>query len=156
VLTAIAQAHPRWAVVLIGPRVGSFDELERQPNVYFLGQRDYHSLPSYAKAFDVCIIPFVSDKLTAHTNPTKVLEYFAAGKPVVSTFIPDIQEYYRDIAYIASDRDGFLQAVELAVSEGRHDAERLRRGVKVAQRATWESVVGQMMDDLASVNRTFS
>ncbi len=147
-LAAVAQAHPKWAIVLIGPRVGSFDRLERQPNVYFLGQRSYQSLPAYTKAFDVCIIPFVSDKLTTHINPTKVLEYFAAGKPVVTTFIPDIQEYYRDIAYIASDKEGFLRSLELAVSEGKQEGVRVKRGVDVARQASWDTVVKQMLEDL--------
>lgn len=147
-IVEIARTHPTWAIVLIGPRVGSFDRLEHLQNVYCLGQRSYQSLPAYAKAFDVCIIPFVVDKLTAHTNPTKVLEYFAAGKPVVTTFIPDIQEYYRDIAYIASDREEFSRKLVLAVSEGTQDSERLRRGVDVARAASWDRVVKQMMDDL--------
>ena len=53
------------------------------PNLYWLGQRDYAQLPALVKAFDVCLMPFALNEATQYINPTKTLEYMAAGKPII-------------------------------------------------------------------------
>jgi glycosyltransferase involved in cell wall biosynthesis len=57
--------------------------------VHFLGRRPYSTLPSYCKAFDVALLPFVDNQLTQNANPLKLREYLAAGLPVVATDIPE-------------------------------------------------------------------
>jgi glycosyltransferase involved in cell wall biosynthesis len=54
-------------------------------NVFFLGRKDYTSVPAYVDAFDVAIIPFKTEKIMSSADPVKFYEYFALGKPVVST-----------------------------------------------------------------------
>ena len=39
-------------------------------------------LPSWAAGFDVCTIPFLRTPLTEATNPVKIFEYLATGKPI--------------------------------------------------------------------------
>lgn len=48
-------------------------------------------LPGYSKGFDVAILPFPISEVTLHANPLKVREYLAAGLPVVSTPIPEVE-----------------------------------------------------------------
>lgn len=88
-----ARRRPWWRFVLIGP---VYDEAGRrglaslsEPNVLWLGPRPYESLPGYLSAFDVALIPFVVDEITRATSPLKLYEYLAAGKPVVTTPMPE-------------------------------------------------------------------
>jgi glycosyltransferase involved in cell wall biosynthesis len=86
-----ARAYPDWDFVLIGSSHGcDISEAQRLPNVRFLGEMPYAVLPDYVHGFDVCIIPFLIFDLTIHTNPVKLYEYLAAGKPVVGTAMPEI------------------------------------------------------------------
>ena len=68
-------------------------ELQRLPNVHFVGTRSYDSLPGFAKGFTVGILPFKVNRLTENVNPIKLREYLAAGLPVVSTALPEVKSY---------------------------------------------------------------
>jgi hypothetical protein len=48
-------------------------------------------LPAYSKGFDVAVIPFPVSEVTLNANPLKAREYLAAGLPVVSTPIPEVE-----------------------------------------------------------------
>ena len=54
-------------------------------NALYLGTVDYKILPSYARQFDVCWIPFAPGEIARTTSPLKLFEYFALEKPVVVT-----------------------------------------------------------------------
>ena len=69
-----------------------FERLKDLKNVHLLGVKDYSVLPRYLHHFDVTIIPFVINDLIRSTNPIKVYEYLAGGKPVVSTLIPEVEK----------------------------------------------------------------
>ena len=47
--------------------------------------------PAYCKGFDVALIPFPVSEVTLNANPLKAREYLAAGLPVVSTPIPEVE-----------------------------------------------------------------
>jgi glycosyltransferase involved in cell wall biosynthesis len=71
-------------------------------------------LPNYIKGFDVCIIPFQSNKVTRDSFPLKFFEYLAAGKPVVATEIPSLQEFVH-LFTVAKDADHFSVAIQNAL-----------------------------------------
>ncbi|NJR12806.1 glycosyltransferase family 1 protein [bacterium] len=85
-LEAIAQARPQWHIVMIGPVVKiDTANLPQQPNLHYLGGRDYKDLPRYLAYFDVALLPFAVNESTRYISPTKTLEYMAAHKAIVST-----------------------------------------------------------------------
>src|SRR5205085_5800765 len=54
-LTAVADAHPEWQLVLVGPIVKIDPQtLPVRANVHYLGQRAYDVLPEYLAGWDVC------------------------------------------------------------------------------------------------------
>jgi hypothetical protein len=65
--------------------------LKSLPNVHILGRQPYESLPTFCKGFDVAVIPFPISEVTLNANPLKAREYLAAGLPVVSTAIPEVE-----------------------------------------------------------------
>jgi glycosyltransferase involved in cell wall biosynthesis len=90
-LAHVAQRFPHASLVLLGKLTMDVSALERFPNVHFLGRKPYATLPSYCKGFDVALIPFPVSEVTLNANPLKAREYLAAGLPVVSTPIPEVE-----------------------------------------------------------------
>ena len=66
---------------------------ERLANVHFLGHRDYEDLPRYINGFDAGVIPYKLTPFNLGSNPNKVYEYFALGKPAVSVALPSLKKY---------------------------------------------------------------
>ena len=89
----IAKNHPEWSIVLIGPLQTNIAEISNLDNVFLLGKKDFPSLPKYISQFDVAIIPYVKSRYTETVYPTKLNEYHAMGKPVVSTDLPEITAF---------------------------------------------------------------
>lgn len=118
----VALAHPEWSIIMIGKVSADITDLRKLPNVYFLGQKAYRDLPGYCKAFDVAIIPFVINQLTKSVNPIKLREYLAAGLPVVSVNLPEVQ-IYEKIVKISKDPSEFIKNIELSL-EIRNKAEK--------------------------------
>ncbi|MDY0212990.1 MAG: glycosyltransferase [Desulfuromonadaceae bacterium] len=110
-IRSIAVANPNALVLLIGnDTVNAQKQLKKIPNVVFVGEVPYSQLPYYLYAFDVCLLPFQVIPLTLATNPVKVYEYLAAGKPVVSVDLPEIEQF-GDLVYLAKSHDEFVSMV---------------------------------------------
>ncbi|MFC1850925.1 glycosyltransferase [candidate division CSSED10-310 bacterium] len=106
--------HPHWNFLLIGIDVIGLARKENKSNVFFFGRKPYQELPDYLAHSDVCIIPFKITPLTIATNPIKMYEYLAAGKPVVSTPLPEVVQY-SDIISIGSTAVEFEARIEAAL-----------------------------------------
>ena len=121
-IDGMASLAPGWSFVMVGPVV-KIDpaELPRHANVHYLGPKSYQELPSYIASWDVALIPFARNRATRYISPTKVLEYMAAGKPVVSTSIADIVTPYgeRRLVRIADNAQLAIDAARDAMSEDR-------------------------------------
>jgi UDP-galactopyranose mutase len=115
----LADAHPDWQIILVGPVV-KIDpaSLPRRPNIHYCGQRSYAELPRFLAGWDVCLLPFAINEATRFISPTKVLEYMAAEKPIVSTPVVDVVEPYGHIVHIGRHAQAFVAACEYALAEG--------------------------------------
>ncbi|MDB6116767.1 MAG: glycosyltransferase [Verrucomicrobiaceae bacterium] len=147
-VAALADAHPEWSVVIIGPwtKVDPATFPQRA-NLHWLGGRDYQQLPNYVKGLDVCLMPFAINEATEFINPTKALEYMAAARPIVSTPIEDVVLQFSDIVHVAHDHQGFIQACEEAIQ--RPDFQRTNRGRERASMNSWEAIVARLEGHIA-------
>lgn len=137
----LAELLPTWSFVLIGPTSGRLPRLGR-PNVHTLGPRPYSALPSYVKGFDVAFIPYrTDDEFVRASSPLKVLELLAAGVPVVSTTIPDIQERHAAFVTIASDLDAFVLGLLSGVVPS--SCGRVPNAARLARDESWDRRAGQ-------------
>ena len=138
-LIELARARPDWSFALVGP-VGPGDprtdvsHLAAEPNIHLLGPRVYSELPAVLRAADAGLIPYARNVLTQSIFPMKVYEYLAAGRPVVSTPLPALEE----IAEVATapDAEGIAALLDRALAEDTEEqrAERSR----VAASHSWE------------------
>ncbi len=146
-LDALAGARPDWHIVMIGP-VAKIDPaaLPRRPNLHYLGPKSYDELPAYLAGWDVALMPFAINASTRFISPTKTPEYLAAGRPVVSTPITDVERHYGHLAGVAIAATGeeFVEAcaamlqVGAAPSGWRPEADRLLAG------QSWDDTFGRM------------
>ena len=140
-LEAVFRQRPQWNLVMIGP-IGDgdpgtrIDSLASMANVHFLGPRPRGELPGYLAGFDVCLLPNRLNRYTRHMFPLKYFEYLSAGKPVVMTSLPSLNEY-RHLAYAATnDPSDFIHCIETALAETVDAPIRARR-IAEASRHDW-------------------
>ncbi len=113
----VALAQPGCLVVLVGNDTGGAREaLADLSNVQLTGEVPYADLPYWLHGFDVCLLPFRVIPLTLATNPVKVYEYLAAGKPVVAVDLPEMSQF-DGLVRIAADAGDFVAKVGAALAE---------------------------------------
>jgi len=142
-LRTLAASLPEAELVMVGPVVKvDPSELPQGRNIHWLGQRQYAELPAHVKGFDVCLMPFALNEATEYINPTKTLEYMAAGKPIVSTAVSDVVHNFTPVVAVAHSRAQFAQEVRAALESP--DQELIARGLEQAKSNSWESIVSRM------------
>ena len=72
-----------------------------------------HTIPKYIALADICINSFDVNFLTNRILPTKILEYFSCGKPVLSTPLSGTKEVLPDETYgiVYSNSNQFVQTI---------------------------------------------
>lgn len=102
----------------VGPvRNNYLEKIRTKENVKLFGEQPYETLNDFVVKAGCCIIPFdQNNPLIKSTNPIKLYEYFAAGKPVVSTEMEEVVQYKKNV-YIANTPEDFVNMINLAINE---------------------------------------
>jgi glycosyltransferase involved in cell wall biosynthesis len=147
-LARIAREKPEWSIVLIGSyskeltKSEDFKYLRRNPNVYCFGWKSYETLPSYLKGLDVCLLPYLNTEWTRNMYPNKLIQYLAAGKPVVASRLPEL-EPFKDVVLLASYADEFISNAQYALE---NDSPALAtRRMERAKEFSWERRAEEVM-----------
>jgi glycosyltransferase involved in cell wall biosynthesis len=144
-IAAVAKRFPNGSVVMVGKSTTDTRVLEQEPNVHLLGRKTYESLPGYCKGFDVALMPFRINELTLNANPLKVREYLAAGLPVVSTAIPEVEVL--GLCRIGADSESFIHEVEIALQEPGPSVERS----ELVRSESWDARVDELRGYLSQL-----
>jgi len=115
-LVYLANARPQWTFLFVGYVSSDVSRLREFHNVVLAGPQPYEILPRWAKAFDVAICPYVVNRQVKNSNPLKLREYLATGKPVVSVVIPETAQF-ADCVYLARNHEEYLGAIDRALAE---------------------------------------
>jgi glycosyltransferase involved in cell wall biosynthesis len=115
-LAYLVESRPRWTFLFVGLIAADVSRLRRYPNVIFAGPKPYETLPRWAAAFDVAIYAHRVNRGTSHSNPLKLREYLATGKPVVSVITPETAAF-AEVVYMADNPEAYLAAIERALRE---------------------------------------
>jgi glycosyltransferase involved in cell wall biosynthesis len=145
----LASSRPEWSLLLIGEVQTDISALRELPNVHLLGRRSYQSLPAYCKAFDVAILPFVANDLTAAANPLKLREYLAAGLPVVATPLPEILKL-KPLVRMARTPEEFLNQVDALLKEGKRGPDHAVSALM--ERESWDQKVEELSGLITGLN----
>ncbi|MFD2612391.1 glycosyltransferase [Paenibacillus gansuensis] len=125
-------------VAVIGPEFGS-KYIQNRKDIHFLGLKRHEQLSAYLAHLSVCIIPFRINPITLSTNPVKAYEYLAAGKPVISTNLPECRllQPYVDVTHT---RSAFSELAAERISDPGPASER----TQYALTQTWQHRVKQI------------
>ncbi|MBL7197030.1 MAG: YdcF family protein [Candidatus Omnitrophica bacterium] len=141
----IAEAHPEWSIVLIGPVQTDISEIDGLQNIFSLGQKDFPDLPKYINQFDAAIIPYDINGYTATVFPTKLNEYHAMGKPVISTDLPEVVKFNAEndnLILVGKTYKDFTDHISRALKNRNDELIRLRKAS--AGRNSWTVRIGKM------------
>lgn len=145
-----ARRFPEGSLVVLGKSTTDVSQLEQLPNAYLLGRKPYAELPAYAKGFDVALMPFRINELTLNANPLKVREYLAAGLPVVSTPIPEVEVLGQ--CRIAGDANQFEREIREALADPGPALERSER----IREESWEAKLAEIERHLLAAQHDFT
>lgn len=126
-LLRVTQQHPEWNFLFVGPRgkdqsVGQseasekkLDQLLRKTNVTWIQLLKRNQLLPMMKECDVLIVPYdLQWEFNVCCFPMKIMEYFFAQRPVVSTPIPSLLDY-KEFVFFGNTSRQFSRAIQKAL-----------------------------------------
>jgi glycosyltransferase involved in cell wall biosynthesis len=119
----------------------------------FIGQKPHAEIPAYIKAMDCCLNPYVTGELADHVSPLKLYEYLAAGKPVVSSAMPEAYKF-RPHVRIANSYEMFLSECDAVLSCIPEPDDTVQQRLELANTHSWEQRFQALEDTLDKVFRT--
>lgn len=145
-LMNVARLRPSMRFVLVGPLSRRNKKLlaDAPRNLLAVGAVPYSEVPRRVAEFDVGLIPFRKSSVAHTTDPIKLYEYFALGKPVVATPMHELMVYERERLLRCADApEAFAQAIEEAAAS---DTEALyERRKAVARNNSWSNRAARML-----------
>ena len=147
-LVKVAKHFSTGSLVLLGKVTTDLSRLTALPNVHLLGRKPFSTLPGYSKGFDVALNPFPMNDVTHHANPLKVREYLAAGLPVVSSRIPEVEVLPQ--CHIGDGPEHFIREIEAALAQPGPRAERS----ETMRKESWQGRLEELRKHVAALGAT--
>ncbi|GMA66092.1 hypothetical protein GCM10025859_65340 [Alicyclobacillus fastidiosus] len=152
-MLSIVETFPEVTLFLIGregqmgndQHVQSYRRLLEHNNVCYLGGVPYDELPGYLQALDVLLLPRIPSNASTSSNPLKLFEYLAVGKPIVVSGVPITSDANR-LVYATNEQLSFQDAFGNALAEGRDPSISVVRDRQAyAMKHTWRQRVNSAL-----------
>lgn len=124
------------------------NELQLNKNIIFTGFVEQKKIPEYIAITDICLSSFAINILTDSIIPTKILEYLACGKPVLSTPLKGTVELLPNENYgiVYSQLDDFISSIEKLLQNKAHLDKLGENGFSyVKKNHYWDSLADQLI-----------
>ena len=145
-IQTIAKRNPQWNFLFIGPQDKVVQEELMAKNVHFFDRVPGEKIPEIVHSFDVGIIPYLVEKQDMdYVFPRKACEFLAAGKPVVSTPLSEMQ-IFGEYAIIAKDAAEFEKGIESALSQEGQEQKRKEYVEKFAWDALLQALAKKLVE----------
>lgn len=118
--------------------------LPRRGNLHWLDGKPYAQLPDYLAGWDAGFMPFAINEATRFISPTKTPEFLAAGLPVVSTPVRDVQRPYGDLGLVDIAGNAAAMATALEAAMTRPRAGHLRTADRFLADLSWDRSWSEM------------
>jgi len=137
--------------LLIGPFRPELERYkhDKPENVFTLGAKEYSKIPAYIDMLDVGLIPFKPGPISESTDPVKLYEYFSLGKPVVTTYLRQLEELDNgSLLRMTKTTEEFIEAIAFFL---KHDVEPWQVSRKlIAQRNLWYNKASTIINCIES------
>ncbi len=140
-----AKKYPQYSFVFVGPIQTDISALAEIKNIYFLGKKEHKQIPLFINDFDACIIPYIITDYTKNVYPTKLNEYLALGKPVVSTALPEIINFNAEndnLVLVGNTQEEFMNCIPEAVRDS--DETIINKRIIAAKKNSWPLRIEEM------------
>jgi glycosyltransferase involved in cell wall biosynthesis len=152
----ILKAH-KIKFLMVGDGVMSSEWIKKTKRLglsnYFIytGQAPYKMVPYYINAMTICVAPFTANR--GEASPLKLFDYFACGRPVISSDIPSIHQVLINSKAVRMVPPDNPVALSAAIIDLLNDKDKQRilgnNGRKfVISKYSWEAKVKLLMKNL--------
>ena len=129
-----------------------------QDSIKITGFLPQNEIASFLAMSILCINPFEINKITEHILPTKILEYFACQKPVLSTPLKGTIELLPDerfgIVYSSSEK--FIQSlINLLLDEEKLEKLKTKGYEYVLNNHEWNKLTKNLLLDFESIVKNY-
>ena len=141
-----ARHRPEWTFVLMGPvtRPGA-EQLRGQENIVLTGPVNPLDVPDYLYRCDLLFDLARRDRPGGDVASSRVYEYLATGRPIVTVVDPSVQDTIPALVSTAYDGPGFLRRCKSAFGE---DPALPRRRRELARQSSWANRAAQVSNIL--------
>ena len=162
VVKAAAEFDDQIRFLIVGGSPQDIEALKQRTNadqlknISFAGFKPPRLIPMYQMAADVLVLPYTSDGATAGcTSPLKLFEYMAAGRPIVASDLPVLQEILTDQKNAILTTESNPQALANGIRRALEDSTLARRISKQAlidvQEFSWRRRAERILVFLESI-----
>lgn len=129
-------------------------EKKLESDIILTGFKPQQELPRYISLADICVNPFEINYVTNRILPTKILEYFACAKPVLSTPLKGTKELLpnEDFGIIYSTSEKFVETLANLIQDKKKLNELGKRGYAyVKENHNWDVLSKKLIDEFEKV-----
>ncbi len=122
-------------------------------HILFTGFVPQNEIPNYISVANLCINPFRVNSITNRILPTKILEYLACAKPVLSTPLEGTMELLPDEKFgiLYSSSDDFAQTLSKLITSKSLDKLGLAGNQYVQNNHNWEKLSQQLLTKFKNI-----
>lgn len=143
----VAELRPDIRFEIVGPVVKiDAAALPQRPNIVYTPSQPYAALPACLGRWHAAMMPFARNDSTRFISPTKTPEYLAAGRPVVSTGVRDVERHYGGLkgVMLADDAEGFAAACDAAILLAQDRSDWLPGVDEILSQISWDRTQWEM------------
>lgn len=134
-------------VVIIGAGERFQEYKAAYPSILFTGMVPHRDAVELLKKMDVCVCPYSTQLITKNRSYRKVLEYLAAGKPIVSSDAPGREKFLKEgentLLYRAGQPQDLAEKVNIILNNDELHAKMCRNNLVLAKQFSWQEVLSQ-------------
>ena len=123
-------------------------KLNLESDVILTGFVKQEKLSEYTSLFDICVSPFVVNVITDRILPTKILEYMACQKPVLSTPLKGTVELLPDESFgiVYSSQNDFVNTLLALLSNTQKLNELGKNGLlHIQENYYWDALTDKLL-----------
>jgi len=146
---------PRYSYIFVGPvskdnnvqskpLIALTTKLFTLPNAFHIDKVEKTKISSWIEFFDICIIPYdTKDEFNRLCYPMKLFEYFACGKPVLSTSITELKRF-PNLVYIGNSAGSWKKHLKKLISQP-WPKDKQAKANNLAQKNSWGNKVDEVL-----------